>query len=171
MDIFSSSLINFFSGFYHSAFFVVIKFFMVIYITVLFADIVLILMLKGLGADIRQAIKGMKMPTVSKSKMQKKWAKIKGRLESENVSQYKVAIIEADSIIDDVIAKIGYVGKNMTERLDKIKPGQLENLEEIRNIHQIRNRIIHEADFSVDRKIAQQAIEVCEDLLKHLELL
>jgi hypothetical protein len=158
-------------SFYHSSFFSGLKFVLVIYITVLLVDIVLALILKGLGADIRQSIKGIKMPTISPSRMKKKWGKIKARLESENVSQYKVAIIEADGIIEDVIAKIGYAGKNMTERLDLINPGQLENLEEIRRAHQVRNRIIHEADFPVDKKMAEEIIGTYEKLLKHLELL
>ena len=167
----SSQIVDGIINFYHSSFFSGIKFLLVIYVTVLLVDIVLTLILKGLGADIRQSIKGIKMPTTSPRSMRKKWDKIKARLGSENISQYKVAILEADSVIDDIIAKIGYEGKNMTEKLDLIKPGQLENLEEIRNAHQIRNRIIHEADFHVDKKMAEETIGVYEKLLKHLELL
>lgn len=171
MDIFFSSLMNFFSSLYHSAFFVAIKFFLGIYVAVLVADIILILVLKGLGADIRQAIKGMKMPVVTKSKMQRRWMKIKSRLESDNVSQYKVAILEADSVIDKVLSDMGYAGKNMSERLEKLKPAQIPDYEGIKNAHQIRNRIIHEVDFSVGKKQAEETIEIYESLLRNLELL
>lgn len=171
MDIFLNNLINFFSGFYHSAFFSVIKFIAGIYAAVLFVDIVLIVILRGVGYDVRIMLKGMDMPAVSKSKMQKKWAKIKERLKSGNPSQYKVAILEADIVIDKVLSDMRYPGENLTERLEKIKPAQLPGYEDLKNAHEIRNRIIHEADFSVDREKAKEIIEVYEKLLENFELL
>ncbi|MCX6765706.1 MAG: hypothetical protein NT136_01975 [Candidatus Moranbacteria bacterium] len=158
-------------NFYHSAFFVVIKFILGVYVAVLVIDIVLIMILKGFGADVRTMLKGMDFPAVPKSQMRKKWAKIRKRLESDNVSQYKVAIIEADSIADKILAGIGFRGKNMTERLEAATPAQLDNLEDIRHAHQIRNRVIQEASFSIDKETAEQVIEVYEKLLKNLELL
>ncbi len=158
-------------NFYQSGFFLFIKFFLGIYAAVLIADVVLILILKGLGADIRQAIKGMKMPAVPKSKMRKRWTKIRRRLESDNAFQYKAAVLEADSMIDKVLSDMGYAGKNMSERLEKIKPAQIHNYEDLKNAHQIRNRIIHEADFSIDKKQTEEIVEIYESLLENLELL
>ncbi len=159
------------ASFYHSSFFAVIKFLLGIYVAVLFVDIALIVILRGVGYDIRIMLKGMDMPAVSKSKMQKKWAKIKERLESDNVSQYKVAILEADIVIDKILSDMRYPGENLTERLEKIKPAQLPGYEDLKSAHNIRNRIIHEADFSVDKKRAEEIIEIYENLLKNFELL
>lgn len=111
------------------------------------------------------------LAATSQSAMRKKWTKIKKRLESGNVSQYKVAILEADVMIDKVLSDMSYPGKNLTERLEKINPAQLPNYEELKNAHQIRNRVIHEAGFSVDRKEAEEIVAVYENLLKNLELL
>lgn len=154
---------------YNAPFFMVIKFFLVIYITVLLVDIILLLILRGLGGDIRTAIKGMDMPTVSKSKALKKWQDIKNRLESENVSQCKAAILEADRIADDILSKVGYKGSNMAERLEQVKLGQLENIEELKKAHEIRNRIIYEKDFMIDKKTARDTIKIYENLLKELD--
>lgn len=162
---------NFFSGFYHSSFFAVIKFLLGIYAAVLFVDLALILVLKGLGSDIRKMIKGIDMPALPKNVMQRKWRKIKKRLESGNASQYKAAILEADIMTDKVLSDMGYKGKNLTERLEKIKPEQLPNYEELKEAHQIRNQIVHEADFSVDKKKAEEILKVYEDLLNSFELL
>jgi len=170
MDLLSQIQLSAIS-FYQSPSFLVIKFLLGIYVSVLFVDIVLILILKGLGRDVRTMLKGMDMPAVSKGKMQKEWQKIRDRLESGNPSQYKVAILEADIIADKILFGIGYKGKNMTERLEKVKPGQLDNLEKLINVHQIRNRIIHEKDFAIDKKAAEENIEVYENLLRSLELL
>lgn len=160
-----------FSGFYNSPFFYVVKIILGIYIAVLFVNIVLIIILKGLGANIRMMLKGMEMPAMPKGRIKKRWEKIKKRLETENISQYKAAILEADNIADKLIEKIGYKGKNMAERLEQIRPGQLYKLEELKKAHQIRNQIIHEADFKVDKKTAEEIIGIYEGLLKNLELL
>ncbi len=154
---------------YYSPFFTVVKFFLVIYITVLLVDIILILVLRGVGADLRTAIKGMDMPADSKTKALKKWQSIKNRLESDNISQYKAAILEADRIVDDILSKVGYKGNNLAERLEQVNPGQLENMERLKKAHKIRNRIIYEKDFSIDKKTAGETLEIYENLLKELD--
>jgi len=154
---------------YYSPFFTVIKFFLVVYITVLLVDTILLLILRGVGANLRQAIKGMDMPAVSKNKALKNWQAIKNRLKSENSSQYKAAILEADKIADDILSKVGYKGKNIAERLEQVKPGQLENVEDLRSAHEVRNRIIYEKDFTIDEKGAENIIKIYENLLKELD--
>ena len=154
---------------YYSPLFTAVKFFFAVYITVLLVDIILLLILRGVGANLRTAVKGMDMPAVSKNKALKKWQNVKDRLKSGNVSQYKAAVLEADRIADDILSKIGYKGKNMAERLEQVKPGQLEHIEDLKNAHEVRNRIIYEKDFMIDKETAEKIIEVYEDLLKELD--
>jgi hypothetical protein len=158
-------------NFYDSAFFGVIKFILIVYTIVLVIDIVLVIILKGFGEDIRVLLKGMNVPAVPKGRMMKKWNAIREHLETDNVSQFKVAVLEADNLIDRILEKMGYKGKNMSERLDKIKPGQLEYLEEIREAHKIRNQIIHEKDFMINRKKTEEVLATYEKLLRNLEFL
>lgn len=157
--------------FYQSSFFLGIKFLLAVYAAVLFVDITLLLILRGLGSNIRTALKGMDIPTIPKGKLRKKWDKIKIRLESENPSQYKVAIIEADKVVDGILGGIGYKGKDMLEKLEKVKPDHIENLDNLHRAHQIRNQIIHEKDFNVSRKLAGEIIKIYEDFLRSLEFI
>jgi len=162
---------NMFVWIYNSALFDFVKFFLIVYTLVLVADLILILMLKGVGSDIRKGLRGMDMPVVSKSKMEKKWDKIKARLKSENVSQYKVAILEADSIVNDILSRVGYEGGNITEKLEKLNLGQLDYMEELLEAHQTRNGIIHNEDFSVDEDLAKKTVAVYEKFLRYLEFI
>ncbi|HBP01344.1 MAG: hypothetical protein UY41_C0013G0025 [Candidatus Moranbacteria bacterium GW2011_GWE1_49_15] len=156
---------------YNSTFFDFVKFFLIVYTLVLLADVVLLLMLKGIGSDIRKGLRGMDMPVVSKGKMEKRWEKVKDRLKTDSVSQYKVAILEADSIADEILGKIGHQGANMTERLEQLKPGQLDYQEELMGAHQIRNKIVHDESFVVDRKLAEETVGVYEKFLRYLEFM
>ena len=157
--------------FYHSPYMLAIKIFLGIYTLILFANIVMLLILRGLGGDIRLGLKGMNMPVTTINKMKKRWEKVVERMKSDNISQFKVAIIEADGIADEILAGIGYEGENMGERLMHLKPEQLDGLEDLRSAHKVRNRIVHDAAFEIDKKTAQEVIEVYENFLTYLEFL
>jgi len=167
-----SSMASMWGSFLNSPIFFVLKIFLIFYTLILIADLVLMLMLKGVGGEIRKGLRGMDIPLASKSKMQKKWDKVLERLDSGNMSQYKVAILEADEIADKLLAGIGYNGANMSERLAQIRPEQLDNYtDELARAHQIRNRIVHEENFVVDKEMAKETIEIYERFLRYLEFL
>lgn len=161
-------------NFYHSGAFTVIKFILAIYVLVLLVDLVLLLVQRGVAGNLRQIMYGMNMPkelVSKKNKLRLQWDKIKKRLESPNESEYKVAIIEADNVIDDIIRRMGYKGDNLSERIQNVPAGQLEHLDEIRAAHEIRNRVIHEEDFAVSREQARDVIGNYEHFLRHFEVL
>jgi len=161
-------------NFYNSPMFLAIKLLLGVYITVLFIDIILLLIVRGVGGNIREAMVGMNIPpelTSKKKKMRGRWKQIRKRLSSDNESEYKVAIIEADNVIDEIIKKMTYPGENMGERLGNIPPGQIESLEQLKKAHDIRNRIIHEANFQVNRKFAEEIMGYYESFLKEFEVL
>jgi hypothetical protein len=80
-------------------------------------------------------------------------------IESSNPNDWKLAIIEADIILDDVLKQRGYVGNSLGERLKSISPGQLSTLNDAWEAHKIRNRIAHDgADFVLTHRLAQETI-------------
>jgi hypothetical protein len=171
---FFDALGNDMSLFYHSGTFLFIKILIGIYVAIVFIDIVLLIIQRGPGANWRQMRYGVDIPSefvTKKGQMQKLWDAIRKRLDSGNESEYKVAIIEADNIIDDLIKRMGYKGADMGERLAGIPEGQLAELAEIKEAHDIRNRIIHEEDFQVNKELAKEVLKKYEHLLHHFEVL
>jgi hypothetical protein len=154
--------------------FSLLKFLLGIYAVVLLADIVLLLVQRGVGGDLRDTKIGMNVPkelTTKKGILQVKWEKIRKRMKSKNESDYKVSIIEADNIIDDLIKRMGYKGENMTERLDGINPGQVENIEDLKKAHEIRNRIIHDESFKLNKEEAEKTLSYFEEFLSYHEVI
>jgi len=159
-------------NFWNSPFVFAIKILAGIYLAVIFINIILLLILRDIPGHIKTGIKGANIPTMTKSKMRKRWDKIENLLKTGNVSQYKVAIIEADEIADEILGSIGYKGANMAEKLEQVGSAHLDDhLEALKGVHQIRNRIVHEADFEVDERLARTVVSVYENFLKYLELL
>jgi hypothetical protein len=161
--------------FYNSFFFSVIKFFIGIYVIVLFVDLILLLMQRSLGSDFRETVLGINIPRElanksGKKKLAKKWNLIKSRLETGQESQYKVAIIEADNLIDNLVMRMGYEGENMSDRLEGVPSGQLDHLEELKRAHLVRNRIIHEDKFILDRKTAEDTLALFEVFLSYFHV-
>jgi|WetSurMetagenome_2_1015567.scaffolds.fasta_scaffold548775_1 hypothetical protein len=169
-------LINAITQFYNSSFFSVVKFIIGIYVLVLFVDIILLLMQRGLGGNIRETVIGIDMPRElasfgGKKKLAKKWNLIRARLNTGRDSQYKIAIIEADNIIDSLIRRMGYGGENMGERLDNVPFGQLDHIEELKQAHEVRNRIVQDDHFALDRKSAEETMDLYEEFLRYFEVL
>jgi len=104
-------------------------------------------------------------------KITKQWQKIKILLESGLESNYKLAIIEADSLLEENLKKLGYPGETMDEILEKISANIISNIEEVRQAHRIRNNIIHDLDYKLELGETQKIIAIYERSLVSLGLL
>lgn len=161
-------------SFYHSGTFLAIRIILGLYLVLLFANVVLLLFQRGLSENYRRGTLGMDFPVElvsKKSKTKKRWEEIKKLLKSGNESLYKVAVIEGDNMIDEYVRKMGYGGNTAGERLENILPGQIENVEELKEAHKIRNRVIHEEDFQLTKTQAEEVLGKYERFLHEHEVL
>lgn len=79
---------------------------------------------------------------------------------SDSPSDWKLAIIEADIILDEVLKDAGYGGTSLGERLKSISPEQLRSLDDAWQAHKVRNQIAHGgADFILTQRLAQDTIK------------
>ena len=104
-------------------------------------------------------------------KVEKDWQKIKGRLETEIDSEYKLAVIEADSMLNELLKGLGFGGETLGERLEKVTTASLPNLEEVKEAHKIRNNIIHDPDYRLSLDEAKRVITIYEKALTDLQAL
>ena len=71
----------------------------------------------------------------------KKWKKTKMRLAKGWESEAKLAIIEADNLLNELLKRIGYQGENFNERLKQLDKNILANIDQVWEAHKIRNDI------------------------------
>ncbi len=154
----------------HSFLFLTLKFFLLIYVGVLFVDIVLLLILKGLSGDLKAALYGSERPLTSRNTLIKRFEAIAARLETNNVSQHKVALLEADAFADEILAGIGYKGVTMTEKLEAVRGGQLETRDLLAAAHEVRNRIVHDATYTLTREEAEAYLQDYRKFFDEVEL-
>ncbi len=99
------------------------------------------------------------------------WQSVLGKLESGDEANYKLAVIEADKIFDDILKRIGCQGEDMGERLKQIDLNQLANIDEVWQAHKMRNRLVHEPDFQLREHEARRIIEIYQRAFNDLEAL
>lgn len=104
-------------------------------------------------------------------RMAQQWERALGRLETANEAEYKLAIIEIDSLIDEAIRRLGFSGQNLEERLQNVSPAVISNLAELKDAHRIRNNIVHDPNFLLSLDQARRVMGVYEQSLKELDLI
>jgi hypothetical protein len=100
-----------------------------------------------------------------------RWDAIAHHLDSPREADWKVAVIEADKLVDDALAKAGFPGETFGDRLSNIQPGTLLSLDGVWWAHKVRNRLAHETDYFLRYTEAKQAVGYFEAALAELQLL
>ena len=104
-------------------------------------------------------------------KFEKVWVKIKKRLESPLESEYKLAVIEADDLLNEILKKMKYKGESLGERLNQITADIISNIGEVRKAHDAYNNIIHDPDYQTTLEQAQKFIKIYEKAFQGLNIL
>ena len=82
-------------------------------------------------------------------------------------SDLKVAILEADKLLNDALREAGIVGIQLGDRLKK-RATQIPNLNDLWHAHKLRNQIAHEPNFRLKRDLAERALGIYETAFKNL---
>ena len=113
---------------------------------------------------------------ILKSNMPKKrsirvWQTVQRHFYAGDENSLKLALLEADKILDEALRLAGFRGENLGERLKKLTEAQLPNLNDIWEAHKLRNRLAHETDFRLNRDTAERALAIYEQTFRDLGLL
>lgn len=102
-------------------------------------------------------------------RMEKNWKKIVARIDTGLESEYKLAVIEADNMLNEILKKMGYGGESLGESLEKLTAATLPDIEGIREAHQVRNNIIHDPNYKLSLNEARRLLDIFEKAFKDLE--
>lgn len=97
-----------------------------------------------------------------------KWGRIQAIISSEKEADLHLAIIKADSLIDEILKHHGCQGKDMGERLKSIGNENLKSLNELWEAHKVRNRLSHEPDFHISANDAKKIMNLYKKSLDEL---
>jgi hypothetical protein len=99
-----------------------------------------------------------------------KWRIILKHINSYNPSDWKLAIIEADTILDGLVERSGFPGETLGERMKNADPGVFRTIKFAREAHFVRNRIAHDgSSFVLSDRDAKQTIKKYEEVFREFD--
>ena len=97
----------------------------------------------------------------------KKWTNVLQYILSENPGDWKLAVIEADSMLEELMDQIGFKGDNLGEKLKSANQDTFKNLSSAWEVHLIRNKIAHEgSDFELPQREAKRVVALYEQIFR-----
>lgn len=104
---------------------------------------------------------------LDKSGIKKRWQEIESMLDRPGEMNYKLAVMEADKLLDFILKSMSMAGKDMGERI-RFATFKYGRLRKVWWAHVLRNQLVHEATFSLDRATAKRAIKTFRHALEEL---
>jgi hypothetical protein len=100
-------------------------------------------------------------PVLNSSGENKKWDQIQKHIASMNPSDWRVAILEADILLYEMLDQMGYDGDTIAEKLKLIEASDFNTLDLAWRAHKVRNAISHEgSSYEMSYEQAQNTIEL-----------
>jgi hypothetical protein len=98
------------------------------------------------------------------------WEVVQNHLRSEISAEWRIAVMEADTMLDDALKRAGGKGDSLGERLKSLSPASFQNLQAAWDAHKVRNMIAHEGvNFQLTQREAKRVIDLYEKALKELK--
>lgn len=131
--------------------------------------ILLIVVLLGLlGLLVWRKREDAELHGMSREKVAKNWREILTMVEQGNMGA-KLAVIEADKLLDQVLRARLFPGETMVERM-KVAEYKYPVINEVWWAHKLRNQLVH-GDVTLSPREAKRAIATYERVLKGLHVL
>lgn len=95
------------------------------------------------------------------------WEVVEKHINSESPSDWRLAILEADNMLEDMIQTMGYEGESLGEKLKAVEPSDFTTIQSAWEAHKVRNQIAHEGSrFVLTKREARRVIGLYEDVFK-----
>jgi hypothetical protein len=99
-----------------------------------------------------------------------RWDQVITHIQSDNPSDWRLAILEADIVLDDLLDRLGYVGDTIGDKLKAADPAHFRTLNAAWEAHRVRNAIAHEGqDYILTQREARRVINLYESVFREFD--
>lgn len=89
----------------------------------------------------------------------RRWAEVEEHVRSNTPGDWKLAIVEADIMLGEVLHEAGYGGLTIGDQLKSASAANFRSVQDAWDAHKIRNRIAHEgADYQLTQSMSKEAV-------------
>ncbi|MFA5889256.1 MAG: hypothetical protein WCW47_03465 [Candidatus Paceibacterota bacterium] len=100
------------------------------------------------------------------------WEKILKNIESMNESDWRLAILEADIMLDTLLDNLGFLGETMADKLKAVERSDFATIDNAWEAHKIRNQIAHEGGvFELNQQEAKRVIGLYQSVFEEFRII
>lgn len=101
-----------------------------------------------------------------------KWEKVLEHISSASPSDWRLAILESDIMLDELLDDLNYRGESIGDKLKKIEKSDFSSLDLAWEAHKIRNQIAHEgSEFLLSEREAKRVVSLYEEVFKEFRFI
>ena len=101
-----------------------------------------------------------------------RWQFIQDKLSSSNESDWRMAIIEADSILGEIVGTMNLPGASLGDKLKVVEKSDFVSLDDAWEAHKARNRIAHDGSaLPLSEREARRIVGLYERVFKEFDYL
>ena len=104
--------------------------------------------------------------------LNRRWDRVITHVQSENPSDWRLSILEADIILSELLDRMGYSGENVGEKLQRIEKSDFNTLDDAWEAHKVRNLIAHQgSDYVLSQREAQRVVSLYANTFREFKYL
>ncbi len=100
----------------------------------------------------------------------RKWESIMKGIKSGTESEYKLAVIEADDFLYQVLEEKDFEGDTLEELIVKAGSRRIQHYDEILEAHRVRNAIVYDTSYRLETETAEKILANYESAIKSIAL-
>lgn len=100
-------------------------------------------------------------------RLNERWRRVQKLSNSESEGDWRMAIIEADTILEEMVNKMGYDGASLGEKMRQIEKSDFNTLNQAWEAHKVRNEIAHAGiDFALSEREKNRVIGLYKEVFE-----
>ena len=108
----------------------------------------------------------------TEDKKNTRWIKVGEHINSLNPNDWKLAILECDIILDELMSAMGYHGETLSDKLKGVEKSDFVTIDEAWEAHKVRNQIAHEgSDFLITEREARRIVGLYEKVFREFSFI
>ncbi|MEX2010391.1 MAG: hypothetical protein WD874_01135 [Parcubacteria group bacterium] len=118
------------------------------------------------------APKAMSPEGVEEGAKNERWERVLEHINSANSADWRLAIIESDIMLDELLTASGYHGDSVGAKLKSVEKSDFLTLESAWEAHKVRNDIAHRgASFELTERDAKRAVSLFEAVFREFNII
>ncbi len=114
----------------------------------------------------------VKIATIENPNKNPAWDRVLNHIDSANESDWRLAILEADIILGEILEKLNLPGDTMGDKLKAVNKNDFNTINNAWEAHKIRNQIAHEgASFVLVHREARRVIELYRTIFEEFKVI